>query len=468
MGHSERTPTLTFVGGAGTVTGSCFLLETDLACVLVDCGLYQGMKELRLLNWEPLPFDPADVDAVVLTHAHLDHCGALPRLHAEGFAGPIFATPETIALAGIVLCDSGHLNEQDAARANRRSYSRHAPALPLYTEAQAERTLRLLRPLGLHERTEVAPGVWVRATSSGHILGAVSLLVEVEGVRPVSVAFSGDLGRDSHPLLLPPEPRPDADVVVVESTYGDRRHDDAAASDALAQAVAATAARGGTVVIPAFAVDRTEILLVHLAELVAAGRIPELPVYVDSPMALAALGVYRQALAERAPGVRRDIDIAAALDAPNVIETRDVEESKAIDADPRRKIVISASGMATGGRVLHHLARYLPDERACVVLAGFQVPGTRGHALETGLRELRMFGETIEVSADVVTIPAFSAHADREELAAWLAAPSAPRVTYVVHGEPSSSAGLRSLLLARGQGPVEIPRRGQTVPLLPR
>ena len=458
-------PTLTFVGGAGTVTGSCFLLDTPEARVLVDCGLYQGRKELRLLNWDPFPFDPATIDAVVLTHAHLDHCGAIPRLVQAGFRGRVHATEPSIGLAEIVLTDSGHLQEEDARRANRRGYTKHAPARPLYTEADAVRALTRFIPLELHRPTEVARGVTVTASRAGHILGAVSLLVETQGPAARSVVFSGDLGRQWHPLLLPPEPRPPADVVVLESTYGDRAHDDVDAVEQLAAAVRRTAARGGTVVIPAYAVDRTEVVLVHLASLAREGRIPDIPVVVDSPMALEALRLYRRAAFE-STWIRKDGHAHEGLAPGRAREVRDPEGSKEIDRDPSPKIVVSASGMATGGRVLHHLVRFLPDPRSTVVLVGFQAPGTRGQALEAGARTLRMIGEDVPVRAEVTSIPSFSVHADQSELAAWLTGTEdRPAATFLVHGEPAAATVLCRLLADRHGWDAHVARRGERVAL---
>ncbi len=466
---SDAVSTLRFVGGAGTVTGSRFLFDTPEARVLVDCGLFQGRKDLRLRNWDPFEVDPASIDALVLTHAHLDHCGYVPRLVRDGFAGPVFATDPTIALARIVLTDSGRLQEEDAGRANRRGYTRHSPAAPLYTEAQAEAALRRFRPMSLVEQTEIAAGVVVKPTWAGHILGSASLALRVEDDPPFTVLFSGDLGRPNHPILRPPAPRPEVDVVVLESTYGDVAHDDEGAMEAFASAISRTAERRGTVVIPAYAVDRTEVILVHLHRLLRQGRVPELPVYVDSPMALAALRLYRAAVRFGAPDVRDDAGLVDdALNAPNLVEARSVEESKQIDHDTRPKIVVSASGMATGGRVVHHLQRYLPDRRSTVVLVGFQAPGTRGHALEQGARELRMFGTLVPVRAEIVTAPAFSVHADQDELIDWLTAAPPPAMTCLVHGEPDAADALRRRLLARRGWPAVVAMDGGRVEVPPR
>jgi metallo-beta-lactamase family protein len=463
-------PVLGFLGATETVTGSRFLVEAASARVLVDCGLYQGVKELRLRNWEPFPVDPASLDAVVLTHAHVDHCGYLPALAQLGFEGPILATPDTVALAGIVLPDSGHLMEEEAAYANRRGYSKHRPARPLYTKAQAEASLELFDGLPFGEPHRVAEGVSVTLRPTGHILGAASVLLELgEGSGSRRVLFSGDLGRNAHPLLVPPEPIGAVDVVVMESTYGDRIHDDEGALEAFAAVIRRTAARGGTVVIPAFAVDRTEVVLFRLRELLDAGRIPELPVFVDSPMALSALQVYRRALAEGSPDVRDGVlarNGGDVLGLRDVREARDVERSKEIDRQSFPSIVISASGMATGGRVLHHLSHRLPDPRNSIVLVGFQAVQTRGRLLADGAREIKMLGRYVPVGAEIVSLPSFSVHADRDELVAWIAtATPAPEHVYLVHGEAAAAAKLEETIAGRLGLHVTVPRLGERVRL---
>ncbi len=445
-GERSDDPVLTFLGATGTVTGSRFLLETPDARVLVDCGLYQGLKELRLRNWAAFPVDPASIDAVVLTHAHIDHSGAIPRLVKEGFTGPIFASTSTTALAGIVLPDSGHLQEEEASYANRRGFSKHHPALPLYTEADARKALEQFRPVGFGAGVAVADGVEVTLSPAGHILGSsvVTMDVTTDGGR--RLVFSGDLGRDHHPLLTPPAPVGAADVIVVESTYGDRRHDDAGALDAFAEVVRRTAARGGVIVVPAFAVDRTEVVLWNLERMRAEGLIPELPVFVDSPMALAALDVYRRALEEDGSEIRPEVRSAAdPFGLRHVRAMRSVEESMELDRLTTPAIVVSASGMATGGRVLHHLKRYLPDRRASIVLVGFQAEQTRGRRLAEGARQVKLLGGYVPVHAEIVELPTFSVHADRTELVDWLrTAETAPDAVYIVHGEPGASTALRA------------------------
>ncbi len=444
----STAPILQFLGATGTVTGSRFLLTTPHGRVLIDCGLFQGLKALRLRNWSQFPVDPASIDAVVLTHAHVDHCGYLPALARNGFRGPVFATAGTQALARIVLPDSAHLQEEDAAYANRRGTSKHEPALPLYTTADAERVLQRFRAVAFFQATEVVPGVRATFLPAGHILGSAMVLLTIEGRRPRTVLVSGDLGRPEHPILTPPADPPGADLVLVESTYGDRTHEDAAALARFEETLARTAARGGTTVIPSFAVDRTEVLLLHLRRLVREGRLPNLPVYVDSPMALAALGVYRRAIAEGGIEIRPGFDgDGDPFDPGRLIEARSVEDSIAINDAAEPSIIISASGMASGGRVLHHLAHRLPDPRNAVLLVGYQAEGTRGRTLADGAHEVKMHGRYIGVRAEVASVPAFSVHADRGEILGWLRrAPRAPETVFVVHGEPAGATALHDAI----------------------
>ncbi len=458
----DRPCVLQFLGGTGTVTGSCFLVETADSRVLVDCGLFQGTKELRLRNWEPFPLDPSAIDAVVLTHAHLDHCGYLPRLSAQGFRGPVYATQGTVELARIVLLDSAHLQEEDAAHAREHRYSKHAKPAPLYSTEDVERLLPQFAsvPFGIYE--SVAKGVRVRFQPAGHILGAASALLEI-GDAGVTALFSGDLGRTSHPLLAAPPHPPAADVVVVESTYGDRRHQPET-SNLLAATIRRTIKRGGTVVIPAFAVDRTEVVLMELRRLTELGEIPRVPIYVDSPMALAALAVYREAIRMRSAEVRQPLPGGDPFDPGNVREMHTVDESKSLNGPTWPCIIISASGMATGGRVLHHLAGLLPDPRNAVVMVGYQAVGTRGRDLVDGAPAVKIHGRYVPVRAQVVDVSAFSVHADADEVIAWLAgAPRPPQACYVVHGEPHASAALRDRIFRELQWTAVVPKAGERV-----
>ena len=458
------TPTLTFLGAAGTVTGSKHLLTLGDSRVLVDCGLFQGARHLRRRNREPLALDVSSLDAVVLSHGHLDHCGHLPRLYRQGYRGPVYATAGTIDLAAIVLPDSGHLQEEEARHANRHGWSRHDPALPLYTEEDAHDALRLLVELPRHERTEIAPGIVVELARAGHILGSSTVRVDLGGT---SVTFSGDLGRPSHPLLRPPERVGATDWLVVESTYGDRLHDDSGAVGELRDVIARTIERGGTVVIPAFAVDRTEVLLHHLGALDDRGELPAVPIYVDSPMALAALRVYRAAIDSQSDEFRADVlaDPTPFLE-ERIVEVADPDGSRAVTQSDEPKVIISAAGMATGGRVMHHLVKFLPDPASSVVLVGFQPEGTRGRALLEGASELKIFGQYVRVRAETVNLASFSVHADADELIAWMGTASTPpRGVFIVHGEPSAARALHDRVVAELDWTAVVARDGERVRL---
>jgi metallo-beta-lactamase family protein len=445
--HHPGASVLTFLGAAGTVTGSRFLLDTRTARVLVDAGLFQGLKRLRLRNWEPFPVDPASLDAVVLTHAHLDHSGYLPALVRNGFGGQVFVAPNTVPLAKIVLTDSAHLLEEEADYANRKGFSKHRPALPLYTRDDARRAVDLLRPVPFGERTEIADGVHATLQRAGHILGSASVVVDLDGGIGRTLFVSGDVGRPSHPILRPPAPFPRADIALVESTYGNRSHEpEQDTLERLAAVITAVAGRGGVVVIPAFAVDRTEVVLHALVRLRDEGRIPELPVHVDSPMALAVLDVYRDALRRGDPEVRAGFGDGDPFDPGQLHEWRTPAESKALNDVRYPSIIISSSGMASGGRVLHHLAHRLPEPRNAVVLVGFQAAGTRGRQLADGARAVKLLGRYVPVRAEVVMADAFSVHADGDELVHWLGSGRVPETAFVVHGEPAASDALAGRL----------------------
>ena len=458
-------PSIQFLGAAGTVTGSAHLVRTDAATVLLDCGLFQGLKELRERNWREFPFDPDELDAVVLSHAHIDHCGRLPLLVRRGFRGPIYCTGATRSLTGVMLPDAAHLQEEEAERANWRGYSKHKPALPLYTLADAEAVLELLESRPYGKLFPVADGVRARFHRAGHILGAASVELEIPGCRLV---FSGDVGRYDRPILRDPDPPPAADVLLCESTYGDRLHAPAEQADAdLARVITEGAERGGAILVPAFAVGRTQELLWMLRALEEAARIPTLPIYVDSPMAIEVTELYARHLEEH------DAEMRALVRTEGddwygrrVRLTRSAEESKKLNRLTGPVIIIAASGMATGGRILHHLSLRLDDPRTTVLLVGFQSAGTRGRLLKDGATELRMFGQLVPVRATVETLDAMSAHAGQDELLRWLSGMTRPpRATYLVHGEPAAAAGLEAQLRKRGWT-VRAAQDGEQVPLV--
>jgi metallo-beta-lactamase family protein len=444
---------LCFLGATDTVTGSRFLVEHGGVRVLVDCGMFQGTKVIRERNWQPLPVPPASIDAVVLTHAHLDHTGWLPVLVREGFAGPIYASPATVDLLGILLPDAAHLQEEDADYRNVKGTSRHHPALPLFNADDARVALGRLR--AVEGTIEVARGIEATWTPVGHILGACSVRLEADGR---SVSFSGDVGRP-HDVLMPrPLPLPAADVLVVESTYGGRHHPDNDVSEELATIVNRTAARGGTVVVPAFAVGRAQMVLLLLARLKAEGRIPDLPIYLDSPMAIDASEVY-----VRHAGAHRLTEEECRALFAGVRRTATPEASRSISGFLGPKVIVSASGMATGGRVLHHLRAYLPGKINTVLLVGFQAAGTRGQSLLAGAEELKIHGDYHQVRAEVAHIDGLSAHADEGELLAWLRLTKEPRRVWVVHGEPTSSDAMRRAIRDRLGWEVAVPTHGQWV-----
>lgn len=427
---------ITFLGGVGTVTGSKYLLEADGLKILVDCGLFQGYKQLRLRNWAPLPVRPADIDAVILTHAHLDHSGYLPLLVRNGFKGPVICTDATRDLCAILLPDSGFLQEKDAEFANRHGFSKHHPALPLYTRKDAEVSLDRFRPVAFDGTSQLFENVSVRFHGAGHILGASSVALDWGGR---SIVFSGDLGRYGDGVMLDPEVLDAADYLLVESTYGNRFHEKGDPEDVLADVITTTAGRGGTVVIPAFAVGRAQALLFHIQRLKDAGRIPDLPVFLDSPMAVSASEVFRKHLGEHRLSAE---ECSWSGNAAHYV--KDVEESKQLDANPMPKVIISASGMATGGRVLHHLKHYAPDHRNTILFAGFQAGGTRGAALTNGATSVKIHGSQVPVRAEVGNLHMLSAHADADEILRWLGGfRKPPRMTFITHGEPDAADALR-------------------------
>ena len=446
------------LGGAGTVTGSKFLIEHNDRRLLVDCGLFQGFKTLRLRNWAPFPINPQGIDAVILTHAHLDHTGYLPLLVKHGFAGPVFCSQSTAEFCKILLPDSGYLQEKDAEYANRHGFSKHKPALPLYTQHDAIRALDGLEPIAFDRSHDVPGGATARLQRAGHILGAASVQLDWSGTRMV---FSGDLGRYGDPIMVDPVPVERADYLVVESTYGNRRHDARDPENALNEIVVETVARGGTVVVPAFAVGRAQSLLFHLHRLKAKGRLKNVPVFLDSPMAVDASEVFCRNLEDHRLSAR---DCRDACRVAHYV--RDVEESKAVMFNPMPKVIVSASGMATGGRVLHHLKHYAPDARNTILFAGFQAGGTRGATMIAGADKIKIHGQYIPVRATVSNLEMLSAHADADEIMRWLRGfRNAPRLTFITHGEPAASDALRHRIEEERGWRCVVPEHGERVDL---
>lgn len=450
--------TLTSLGGAGTVTGSKHLLANGGRRILIDCGLFQGLKKLRELNWEPLPVTPSSIDAVVLTHAHLDHSGYLPKLVRDGFRGRIYATAATRDVAELILKDSGFLNEKDAEYANRKGFSKHKPALPLYGACDAERAMEFFSLVPFNKVTELPGGATVRFRCAGHILGAASVEIEWGDRR---IAFSGDLGHYGDPVLPDPAPITEADYIVVESTYGNRIHDPADPTEALGSVIERTIKRGGTVVIPAFAVGRAQSLLYHLWRLQTAGRLSGVPIYLDSPMAIEATGLLHTHHDDHHLS-SEECDAICSI----ATYTRDVEGSKAISTSPWPKVVISASGMATGGRVLHHLKAFATDPKHTILFSGFQAAGTRGRTMLQGARDIRIYGQWVSVRAEVDDLSMLSAHADADELMRWLSAfRRAPSRVFVVHGEDDASEALRVRIDRELGWNATVPRQDQVFEL---
>jgi metallo-beta-lactamase family protein len=447
-------PSLTFLGAAGTVTGSKHLLDTGSHRVLVDCGLFQGAKELRLRNWAPLPVDASAIDAVVLTHAHLDHCGYLPRLVAQGFKGRVFCTPATRELCSLVLPDSAHIQEEDARDANRHGYTRHQPALPLYTSVDAERALTLLQPVGYSRPVPVVPGVEVEFLNAGHLLGSAFARVRVGGR---TILFGGDLGRYSRPVLPDPSAVDRADVLLMESTYGDRVHEPDDGGAKLATIISRVASRGGKLIIPAFAIGRVEEVIYRVQHLEQEHRIPVMPVFVDSPMAARALQFYASRADELDPEMRPEERGVCTFCTSRMTIVASPQQSKDLVASRQPAIVIASSGMATGGRVLYHLRATLPGVKNTVLFVGFQAQGTRGRALLDGARTIRIKGEDVSVAAAIEHLASMSAHADAAEIMRWLSGfTSPPEMTYLVHGEPGGLSALAARIGSEKQWPVRI------------
>lgn len=448
-------PRITFFGATDTVTGSRYLVEHAGVRLLVDCGLFQGPKKLRQRNWENPGFDPVSIDAVILTHAHIDHSGYLPRFCKQGFRGRVFCTEGTRDLLRVLLPDSGHLQEEEARLANREGYSRHRPALPLYTRADAEACLDQLTAVAFDDSFVPFGGITARFTRAGHIVGSACVRLQL---GTVSLTFTGDVGRPVDPVMKPPALLGATDFLVVESTYGDRRHPATDLVDEVARVVIETVERRGTLVVPAFAVGRAQHLLHLLAVLKAQRRIPEVPVFLDSPMAIDATHLFCHHKIDHGLS---DAACTLMCKLPHYSQTAD--DSKAIDRRTGPAIIISASGMATGGRVLHHLKRFLPDSRSTVLLVGYQSAGTRGRALADGTDELKIHGQYVAVKAQVVQLQGLSAHADHTELLDWLASSSIqPRRVFVTHGEPSAAEAMRRRLDEELGWTAVVPSYGQT------
>lgn len=468
--------TLTCLGAARTVTGSKHLLDADDHRILVDSGLFQGTKDLRERNWQALPVRADSIEAVVLTHAHLDHCGYLPRLVGQGFRGRIFCTPATADLTRIVLADAAKLQEEDAERANRKGYSKHKPALPLYTIDEANRAMALLTTIPYNRVTQVTPGISVEFINAGHLLGSAYARITL-GQSGRTLLFGGDLGRYNRPVLPDPTTVPKADVLLVESTYGDRVHEADDDGARLADIIKRTASRGGKIIIPAFALGRVEELLYWIRLLESRRQIPELPVFVDSPMAAAVLAEYIARLAELDPGLGKPMEpgdhhhhageremCAFCTARLKVIST--IAESRAVQESHQPSIVISSSGMATGGRVLHHLARALPDARNTVMFAGYQSEGTRGRQLKDGAAYTRIHGQDVPVHAEIQSMDAMSAHADADEIMRWLRGfTSPPSLTCLVHGEPGPMDALKARIERELKWTVKTPLPLERIPL---
>ncbi|HUE56804.1 MAG TPA: MBL fold metallo-hydrolase [Candidatus Udaeobacter sp.] len=462
---------LTFLGAAGCVTGSKYLVEAAGKRLLVDCGIFQGSQELQDRNYKPLPVDPKTIDYAVLTHAHLDHTGWLPALVKAGYRGPIFANPATIELTTILLKDSAHLQQEDTLHARTHKYSRHANPQPLYTPDDVEPTLKLIKSMPRSGGFDISPEFHVASYDAGHILGSSSVELTIsEGGKKIVVLFSGDIGRYNQPILKDPATPPSkADALICESTYGDREHPGGDPAELLAQIVSRVVKRGGSIVVPSFAIGRTQTFMYYLRQLEDQQRIPRVPVYVDSPMALSATDLYLKHKEDYDEEFAREVGSDGKGDPLNVHEfhlTRSADESKAINNVKTPCIIVSASGMVSGGRVLHHLAQRLSDARNAVILAGFQAEGSRGRALQEGAKSLKLYGVDVPVGAEIVEMGQFSAHAGKSELLRWLTAlPAPPKQTYLTHGEPAAAQGLQAAIQEKFQWKAAVARYLDSVPL---
>lgn len=483
-------PRLTFHGAAETVTGSKYLLENGDDRVLVDCGLFQGHKELRERNWDRLPFPPGSANAVVLTHAHIDHIGYLPRFVKDGFKGPVYCTPATQEIAELQLLDSARIQQEDAEYANRKGYSKHKPALPLYDEQDARRAFRKFRTVPREEWFQAAGSIWMRFHDAGHLLGSSLIECEVRAVdKTTRIVFSGDVGRYGAPLYYDPKSPPECDYLICESTYGNREHEPGTALDSLERLVLEALDRGGVILMAAFAVGRAQQLIYLLSVLMRDKRIPEIPVFLDSPMAVAGMKIYQyyadehdltESLKCQYHGVSLNVlntspaddtnapvrhQPRSAFDMKNVILARTQEESKRINEFREQAVIISSSGMMTGGRILHHLRARAGDPRNTIVIGGFQAAGTRGRDLQEGARSIRIHGQDIRVRAAIAELTGLSGHADRSELLRWVASLPAPRQVFITHGEAASAHAFAERLQADRGWKCLVPHLGQTVEL---
>jgi len=431
---------ITFLGAAETVTGSRFLVEFEDKKVLVEAGLFQGLKELRLKNWDPFPVDPSSIDAVIISHAHLDHCGYVPLLVKAGFNKNIYSTENTLKLAEVILNDSARIQMEDAKYALKKGFSKHNPPKPLYDESDVNKTLSKFKTIKFRSKTEILKNVFITFYPAGHILGAAFILLEIGGEN---LLFTADLGRNQHPILVSPDPIPDIEIsaLITESTYGARVHE--SPIENFTNAINKTINRGGSILIPAFAVDRTEVILIRLRELMDQNLIPRVPIYVDSPMALSSLKHYRNAVSNSDTEIRvsfiADYKNQDPFDPQTIKEMKTVEESMKLNNPAHSCIIVSASGMATGGRVVHHLKNMLPNPIHTVLLVGYQAIGTRGHALVTGAEQIKMHGGMVDVKAEIVKVEGFSVHADGSELIQWFKKGKSPKNVFIVHGELESS-----------------------------
>ncbi len=457
---------LTFHGAAETVTGSKYLLEAGKAKVLIDCGLFQGLKELRDRNWKRLPFEPAQVDSVVLTHAHIDHVGFLPRFVKDGFSGPVYSTPATESLAGLLLLDAAHNQQDDADYANRKGFSKHHPALPLFDADDVKHAMTRFRTVHRGEWFSPARPIWVRYHDTGHLLGSCMIEVEIrDSDNPLRILFSGDVGRYNAPLYFDPDQPPQCDYLVCESTYGDREHPSIDVLDQLCDVVTAAIARGGVMLVASFAVGRAQQLIYLLQVLMERKRIPELPVFLDSPMAVSGMNIYRLYASEHdlAEGLATNAEFE--FNAEHVKLAKTMAESKQINSLKGPAVIISSSGMMTGGRILHHLRQRLPDARNTIVLGGFMAAGTRGRALQEGAKMLRMLGSEVPVRAAVVEMSGLSGHAGHAELRRWLDPLNPPRQVFLTHGELQSATSLANELRRDRSWNTLVPKMGQSVEL---